>query len=83
MNNSRPGIRRRQAWLCIPLWVALAFASTASADRGPKEGGAGSKGAPVRVETADRFDWADAAVGAGVATGLLVVLTSFRKGDSS
>jgi len=33
---------------------------------------------PARVETADRFDWADAAVGAGVATGLLVTASAAR-----
>ena len=39
---------------------------------------AASKQVPARVETADRFDWADAAIGAGVATGLLVTASAAR-----
>ena len=54
------------------------FASAASAERGRGEGDPGSARASARVETADRFDWTDAAVGAGVATGLLVTAAAAR-----
>lgn len=66
----------RTRWLVATLGIAVASISAVRADFRETGIHAAARQVPSRVETADRFDWADAAVGAGVATGLLVTASA-------
>ena len=66
----------RKRWLVAALGLAASSLSTVHADLRESGIEAVSRQRPARIETADRFDWADAAVGAGVATGRLVTASA-------
>lgn len=64
----------------VALVAALGLCAVAGATGTP------TRPTPVVIETTQHgFDWGDAAIGAGVALGLVLVLAGvlFRKGDSN
>jgi hypothetical protein len=66
--------RRRRRFLAAALAAALSLAPTAQARPLPTAGGpAADERSIVVVEANDRFDWADAGIGAGTTAALVLL----------
>jgi hypothetical protein len=72
VNSSTQTHRRYLRRIILTLLAALALAPPAQARPDPTAGGSVAP-QPIVVETGDGFDWADAGIGAGAATGIVVL----------